>query len=335
VSTPPRLAAVTGATGFLGRHIVRELAAAGWRVRVLVRKDPIHPLWRDLEPEVVIGDLSDEAALDRLCAGADLVVHVAGLTKAWTAKDFRAVNVEGSRRLAQRTPGRMLLVSSLAAREPDLSDYAASKRAGEEAARVVLGARLGVVRPPALYGPGDPETLPLFKLAARSPILPLLDSEARLALMHVEDAARQIVAMAEEATPFTAALSDSRPYGYSWREIMRTAAATFGTSPLYLPIPGLLLNLVAGLGAFGRHSGQAPMITLGKVREIRHRDWVIRPEEQPFVLPRPLFDLTAGFLHSVQGYVASGVNFGSLTTPPKQGTASPLGERRQTCDDRG
>src|SRR5678815_2834518 len=58
-----RLAAVTGATGFLGRQIVRALAADGWSVRVLARRDPVDPLWRDLAPDVVLGDVADEAAL--------------------------------------------------------------------------------------------------------------------------------------------------------------------------------------------------------------------------------------------------------------------------------
>lgn len=320
------LAAVTGATGFLGRHLVRELAAGGWRVRVLARRDIVHPLWRDLEVEVVPGDLADEAALDRLCAGADLVAHGAGLIKARTRDDFFAVNEAGTRRLAERTPGAMLLVSSLAAREPHLSDYAASKRAGEEAARAILGERLTIVRPPALYGPGDPETLPLFKLAAASPILPLLDPRARLALMHVEDAARQIAALAGRPTASVVALSDGRPEGYGWREIMQTAAGAFAARPRFVTIPAFALRIVAAVGVFA--PGKAPpMLTFGKLREITHRDWAVRPEEQAPDLPRPLFDLAEGFLHTVQGYQTNGVAFSSV----KRG-ADVGGGRRQTCD---
>ena len=324
------LAAVTGATGFLGRHIVRRLLADGWRVRVLARRDVLHALWRDLEVEVVLGDLADAAALDRLCAGADLVVHGAGLIKARKAQHFFAVNEAGTRRLAERAPGGMLLISSLAAREPGLSDYAASKRAGEDAARAVLGDRLGVVRPPALYGPGDSETLPLFKLAASSPVLPLLDPRARLALMHVEDAARQIAAAAALPMGFGVALSDGRPEGYGWREIMQTAAATFGAAPRFVPIPAAALGAVAALGAI-LPGKTPPMLSFGKLREITHPDWAVRREEQPLELPRPLFDLAEGFLHSVRGYEANGVVFGRTVPTVKRG-ADVLGGRRQTCD---
>lgn len=304
------LVAVTGATGFLGRHLVRELATAGHHVKILARRDVVHPLWRDLEVEVVLGDLGDERALDRLCRDADLVIHAAGLTKARTAAAFAAVNVEGARRVAERTAGRMLLVSSLTAREPGISDYGASKRGGEDAARAVLGERLGVVRPPALYGPDDPETLPLFKLAASSPILPLLDPRARIAMMHVIDAARQIAALARAPGGFNVALCDRRPDGYSWREVFQTAAEVFDASPAYLRIPGFALRAVAAAGLLAPRSGAAPMISFGKVREISHLDWSVRPEEQMSDLPAPLFDLAHGFLHSVQGYEASGVIFG-------------------------
>lgn len=302
------LVAVTGATGFLGRHMVRELVADGWRVRVLARRDVLHPLWRDLEVEVVPGDLADDAALDRFSRDADLVVHGAGLIKARGAAPFFSVNEHGSRRVAERAPGAMLLISSLAAREPHLSPYAASKRAGEDAARAALGERLTIIRPPALYGPGDPETLPLFKLAASSPILPLLDPDARLAMMHVQDAARQIAAASRAPSGATVSLSDGRPGGYGWRDIMQTAAQAFGARPRFVRIPATALTAMAALSAI-LPGKTPPMLSFGKLREISHRDWAVRPEEQPLALPAPLFDLAEGFLHTVRGYEANGVGF--------------------------
>src|SRR5665213_1536813 len=171
VSVAMGVAAVTGATGFLGRRLVPALVASGWRVRVLVRRTPPGDLWEGCGPELVAGDLGSLAALDTLTAGADVLIHGAGLIKAARRSDFFAVNAEGARNAARAAPaGGLLLVSSLAAREPRLSDYAASKRAGEELALAVAGPRLTIVRPPAIYGPGDRETLALFRLAGRSPI---------------------------------------------------------------------------------------------------------------------------------------------------------------------
>src|SRR5438552_19100230 len=76
VSTPPNsapLVAVTGATGFIGRHLVVALDRAGFRVRLLLRREPDVAEWRDLAPpEVVAGALDDLAALERLVAGRDV-----------------------------------------------------------------------------------------------------------------------------------------------------------------------------------------------------------------------------------------------------------------------
>ena len=74
-----RPAALTGGTGFPGRYVALALERAGWRLRLLVRSEPVHPQTAALAPEIVFGDLGDEAALGRLCRGADLVVHAAGL----------------------------------------------------------------------------------------------------------------------------------------------------------------------------------------------------------------------------------------------------------------
>lgn len=299
-----RLAAVTGATGFLGRRLVRSLADDGWEVRVLARRDPIHSGWRGLEPEVVIGDLADRAALERLCRGAAVLVHAAGLIKARSAAAFAAVNEAGARRAAAAADragvGHMLLVSSLAAREPRLSDYAASKRAGEAAATAILGERLTIVRPPVIYGPGDVETFRLFRAAERSPILPTFGGRARIAVIHVHDAARQIAALAGgRPGAQVVALSDSRPEGYAWREIVETAAAAVGVQRRIVPLPGAVLTAAGLAGAVGRLVGRTPMLTPGKARELRHLDWSLRPDERCGGLPPAQFRLGEGFAHTV------------------------------------
>jgi nucleoside-diphosphate-sugar epimerase len=301
------LAAVTGATGFLGQHLVRAFAEAGWRVRILARRDPTSPFWEGIEPEVIPGDLGDTAALARLCAGADVVAHSAGLI-AGAPADLERVNVEGSRRLAMAAGAAHLLqISSLAAREPQLSPYAASKRAGEVVAHEILGDRMAVIRPPAIYGPGDRETFRLFQLAARSPVLPVLTPKARVAVVHVQDAARQIVALAQSRAAGVFALSDARPEGYSWREIMQTAAMVFKRSPSLVALPTAALYAMSCIEivANGWRRG-SPMLTFGKVKELTYLNWGVRPAERVDGAPASEFDLTSGFEQTIEWYRTQG-----------------------------
>ncbi|MDB5457874.1 MAG: NAD-dependent epimerase/dehydratase [Caulobacter sp.] len=306
---PRGVVAITGATGFLGRHLAVVLAAEGWRVRVLARRDVIDPAWRALEPQVVVGDLADAAALAALCDGAELVIHAAGLIKAKSRQAFDRANVEGARRVAQaaRAAGsRFVQVSSLTARVPALSDYAASKRAGEEAVRAEIGDALLVVRPPAIYGPGDIETLRLFKAAA-GPVLPVLDPAARVAVVHVEDAARQIAALAAARATGVFALSDARIDGYGWVELMTAAAQAVGARPRLVRIPGATLSLAAATaGLAARLSGQVSILGPGKARELRHLDWSLRVGEIAPETPPPRFTLAAGFAQSVRWYRTRG-----------------------------
>ena len=299
-----RLAAITGATGFLGRHLVGALAEQGWRVRALVRRDAVLAAPAGVEPEIVIGGLSDDGALDRLCRGAEVVVHVAGLIKAASFAAFAKVNVDGSRRVAEAAlragVGRFLAVSSLAAREPQLSPYAASKRAGEAAIQAVLGDRVRVLRPPAIYGPGDLETLSVFEAARRLPLAPVFDPRARIAMIHVADAARQIAAAADcGPDKAVVALSDARAEGYSWREIVGAAAQAVGRSPRLLQLPSAVLTAAGVAGAAQRFFGGDSILSPGKARELRHLDWSVRPEERWDSAPAASFDITTGFAHTV------------------------------------
>jgi nucleoside-diphosphate-sugar epimerase len=307
--TQGRLAAVTGATGFLGRRLVPALKAAGWRVRVLVR--PSSPgMGDDADVEVVSGDLGNPVALEALAQGADVVVHAAGLIKARDRAAFFDVNVEGARRVALAVgEGRMVLISSLAAREPALSDYAASKRAGEEAARDVLGERLTVLRPPAIYGPGDRETLALFRLAGAAPCLPTPGSAAaRLALAHVDDVAASVLGRLDGRwTAGVFAVGGARPEGYGWREIFQTAAAAMGRRPVLAPMPDALIRVAAAASEIAaRLRGEPTIFTRGKARELLHADWSVSAAEAPPGPAPPSVDLQTGFEGAVAWYREAG-----------------------------
>lgn len=308
-----KVVAVTGATGFVGRHLVAALAGAGWNVRLLMRRDPVVPEWRGLQPQIIAGDLRDVAALEALVDGVDQVVHVAGLIKAARRKAFFDVNVAGSVALAEamtrRAPGaRLLHVSTIAAREPHLSDYAASKRGGEDAVRRILGNRATVIRPPAVYGPGDPESLVFFKLASGSRV-PLAGAPAaRATLIHVADLVSLMASMlqAQDGGVWTAA--DARPEGYTWREVFAEAARAVGNPGAKLfQAPMALLRTVALVGDVARLLGSASMLNSLKLRELRHPDWSV-PVSQ-WARPSgwaPRFDLATGFADAVAWYRKAG-----------------------------
>ncbi|MCK8783930.1 NAD(P)-dependent oxidoreductase [Roseomonas sp. NAR14] len=302
------LAALTGGTGFLGRHAVAALLAAGWRVRLLARRAPAHPQLAGLPFETVPGDLADPDALARLVRGADAVVHAAGLVKARGAAEFMAANRDGSGRLgaavaAHAPAARCVLVSSQAAREPSLSAYAASKRAGEAAAVAALGGAPWVVlRPCVIYGPWDVDGLSLLRLA-RLPLTPVPTAPApRLGMIHVADAAAAIAALCREGPAgATFEITDVRTEGHPWRDILRLTGAALGRAPRFVPVPdALLLAAGAANDALAALGLPRTIFGHGKAREILHRDWGSTPGAQPpRALWSPRIELAAGLRETV------------------------------------
>ncbi len=315
-----KLVAVTGATGFLGRHLLDALAARGVRIRILVRRDP-SPALGVAAPghpphEIVRGSLEDLPALVRLVQGADVVVHAAGVIKARSRRDFMAVNRDGAARLAaaarQAAPGAHLIgVSSLAARAAHVSDYAASKRAGEAALAAGFSGRLSLVRPPIIYGPPDRETLRIFR-AARLPVVPVPGpANARLAMIHVTDAAAAIAAVADWPDApggTTHALADPNPSGYAPREILRLAATLVGNDPVFLPLPAAIVRAVGGIGSLlATIRGRASVLDAGKAREMSHGQWAVsRSEQLPPSVFMPEIELRQGFAATIDWYRRAG-----------------------------
>lgn len=309
------VAALTGASGFLGRALAKHLHQDGWRVRVLARRPLDTALWDGPPPEEVRGDLADEAALRSLVEGAGAAIHCAGLVKARSRAEFFAANAEGAagmaRAVAAHAPGaRMALVSSLSAREPQLSDYAASKQAGETAVQAILPpGRLAIVRPPAVYGPGDRATLDIFKLAVRSPVLPILGApDARLAMVHVEDAAAEIVRLAREGSnPPLSAIGGARPEGYGWPELRDAFARATGRPLRLFALPPSALRLAGHAAAFSMRLGGEPQVmSPGKAREMLHADWSVSPSEMAAGARRAQFELSDGLADTLKWYRAHG-----------------------------
>ncbi|MFQ5566186.1 MAG: NAD-dependent epimerase/dehydratase family protein [Paracoccaceae bacterium] len=309
-----RLAAVTGITGFIGSHLAGELARRGWRLRVLVRQMPRLQGPAGPPLEVVPGSLSDPQALGDLVTGADAIVHMAGAIKGRNRDDFLRANAEGTAALAgawraQAPEARFLYLSSMAAREPGLSHYAASKHAAEERLQTIgAGADWCILRPAVVYGPGDRETLRVFR-AASAPVQPMLNgADARLTLIHVTDLVRAMAAMLVAARPPGChEVTDARHEGYTWDELARAAASALGRTARPLRVPASVVRALGLVGDVAALGGARGMLTSQKTREVLHRDWRSDPVSQPPASQwRPEITLDQGFAEAVAWYRAAG-----------------------------
>ncbi|MGH6887148.1 MAG: NAD-dependent epimerase/dehydratase family protein, partial [Geminicoccales bacterium] len=222
--------AVTGASGFIGRALVRRLSRSGFRVRALCRRP--EPGLGESGAEIVLGELEDYESLERLMDGAEVVVHAAGAVRVRSRRDFDAINRRGTANLVAALVlsgrlRRLILVSSLAAREPALSAYAASKRMAEQEVESRRSQLLDfcILRPPAVYGPGDRATLPIFRQLARGLLLVPAPSDARFSLLFVEDMAELVerLVQAPRWGGVTLEPDDGRPGGYAWRDLAAIA----------------------------------------------------------------------------------------------------------------
>ncbi|MBB5348691.1 SDR family NAD(P)-dependent oxidoreductase [Desulfoprunum benzoelyticum] len=276
--------AITGATGFIGRLVAQRLASSGWKVRALVRPASLRKRPDTAGVEWITGDMADADSLERLTAGVDAIIHCAGAVRGATAKDFDDVNVDGVARLATIAAAhspqpRFLLVSSLAAREPRLSFYAASKHKGEKALASLAGTMFwGVFRPAAVYGPGDREMLPLFQWMFRG-VAPVIGSaDNRVSLLYVDDLVEAMHTWLQHNSTQPRRcyeLHDGRTNGYSWQDIITVAERLRGKAIIRAHIPVWGVRMVAQINLMAaRVLGASPMLTPGKVRELVHADWV-------------------------------------------------------------
>jgi len=308
----PLTIAVTGASGFIGRRLIERLCRDGHHVRGLLRRRPIDVDVVKDQLHIIKGSISDPKALAALIDGTDAVVHLAGLIKARRRQDFFDINAGGVARLMDamtdsQTKAKLVLVSSLAAREPGLSSYAASKRCGEA---VLLEAEKKipwtVLRPPAVYGPGDRETLSFFKGLRFGVGAMLGGRQARFSLIHVDDLTAAIVDVIDRtsADRLVLELDDGTEGGHSWPSMIEAGERIMNVKARRLAVPPLVLTTLGYANAALRLlPGYTPMLTPEKARELTHPDWVARSDRiRSETGWRPAIGIDSGFRATVDWY---------------------------------
>jgi len=278
MSSPEKIIALTGASGFVGKAVIQELAGQNIAVRALRHTAPLPA--SDLITEIP-GSLDDPGSLKELVKGAECVVHIGGLVAARRDSDFYKVNQDGTENLIKAAETnkakRFLYISSLAAREPQLSAYAASKLAGEDVLKESNLNSWDIIRPPAVYGPGDQQLLPLMALLKKRIGVLAGGAAARVSVIYVQDLARAIAAWVQSGAAHnqTYEIDDGKEGGYSWRELLSTAGDVMNINPVFITPPRIALT-AAGyiLEKSARSFGKSAFLSRGKVRELTHPDWV-------------------------------------------------------------
>lgn len=296
--------AVTGGTGFVGRRLLKAAVGQGHEVRALTRR-PQQPL---ADVEWIEGSLENRDSLEKLVEATDALIHVAGVISAQDAAAFEKGNVAGTLAiLAAATAAgtcRFVHVSSLAAREPEISRYGASKARSEELVRR-SGLDWVIVRPPAVYGPGDRETLELFRMARTGVVL--LPPKGRLSLLHADDLSALLLAMVRPHTPSRLLIEpdDGRAGGWDHREFGKALGRAVGRRTICLSTPRSVLRAGAAFDGLLRR-GKAKL-TPDRAAYFCHPDWVADPTRSaPKDLWRPRIDTDEGLAATAAWYREQG-----------------------------
>jgi nucleoside-diphosphate-sugar epimerase len=289
-------ALVTGANGFVGSHLVEGLLSEDYQVTCLVRKTSNLRWLSRLKVEYVYADISEKDSLKNVSKEVDFIFHVAGLTKAKSKEEYFKANYQGTKNLIEvcieDNPQikRFVYISSQAAAGPGkdgqpldeispcnpVTDYGKSKLQGE---RIVLGYSsklpVTIIRPPAVYGPKDPDILGFFKVANKGLKTLFGKGESYISLCYVEDLVYGIILAAESPKAIGQIYFIADDQVYSWREAFQIIACVLDKKVITLRIPNAILFTVAFiLENIFRLLGKPALINIQKVREITQKYWL-------------------------------------------------------------
>ena len=286
---------VTGATGFVGSHVVEAAPHFGFRMRALVRKPADAARLEQAGFECVAGSMEDAASLRNAVTGADVILHLAAVTKARSPAEYQQGNVGGTQAVvdaalaADPRPRRLIYLSSLAAVGPPvdgrpvtrddpprpLTTYGRTKLAGELVCQTAADAlQVAILRAPAVYGPRDRDVFEFFRLAKYG-IVPLPSAATgSLQMIHARDLARALLlAATSDAARGVYHVAESR--AYAWDEMARMVGTAVGRNVRILRIPGPVLVAAAATSeTIARLLGKSTIFNREKADELMVPGWL-------------------------------------------------------------
>jgi nucleoside-diphosphate-sugar epimerase len=303
-------ALVTGASGFIGSHLVEHLLHKKTAVRVLLRRTSSRAWLKNLQLEEVTGDLFDKEALREAVQGVDFIYHSAGLTKAKTSQEYYRANAEGTKNLLQaaleHNPGlkRFVLVSTR-----PITTYGKSKlRAEEECLDVAAQIPVTIVRPPAVFGPRDKDIFEFFNTFGKG-LQPIVGfSEKYVSLVHVRDLVRGTVLAGESASARGNTYFISSRVVYGWKEVGEITRRVMGRNALRLRIPEFGVYAISAVAEFfSLFSSKPALINLEKARDMVQDYWTCDSSsaKRDFGYEQEI-DLEEGIRDTVQWYREQG-----------------------------
>ncbi|MFN3583482.1 complex I NDUFA9 subunit family protein [Phenylobacterium sp.] len=256
------LVTVFGGSGFIGTQVVRQLAKAGWRIRVAVRNPSLAYAMRlhgDVgQIDVVQANIRDAASVRRALEGATASINLVGVLYEAGRQGFQAVHVMGARTVAEAAQAqgvaRVVQMSALGADPASPSKYARTKAEGEAAVRQIRPDAV-IVRPSVVFGPEDGFFNKFAAMASMSPALPLVGGGlTKFQPVFVGDVGKAIARATAEADAAGRTYELGGPAVLTFRELMELMLAETGQKRLLLPVPfpvagmlGALGDLVAGI----------------------------------------------------------------------------------------